>query len=60
CDLVFAKKSLLKYCEKERITFLPYNTFDDVIAKLSAILMKKHLKKRYQAELKRREIYIAE
>ncbi|MDR3665854.1 MAG: HAD-IB family phosphatase, partial [Ignavibacteriaceae bacterium] len=46
CDLVFAKKSLLKYCEKERITFLPYNTFDDVIAKLSAILMKKHLKKR--------------
>jgi len=60
CDLIFAKNSLLKYCEKERITFFPYNTFDDVIEKLSPILMKKHLKKRYQAELKRKEVYIAE
>jgi 2-hydroxy-3-keto-5-methylthiopentenyl-1-phosphate phosphatase len=60
CDLIFAKKSLLKYCEKERITFFPYRTLDDVIEKLSPILMKKHLKKRYQAELKRREVYIVE
>lgn len=60
CDLIFAKKSFLKYCEKERITFFPYRTLDDVIEKLSPILMKKHLKKRYQAELKRRELYIVE
>jgi 2,3-diketo-5-methylthio-1-phosphopentane phosphatase len=60
CDVIFAKKSLLKYCEKERVTFSPYKTFDDVIDKLSVILTKKKLKKRYQAELKRREAYIAE
>jgi 2-hydroxy-3-keto-5-methylthiopentenyl-1-phosphate phosphatase len=60
CDVIFAKKSLLKYCEKERVTFFPYNTFDDVVNKLSVIMTKKKLKKRFQAELKRREAYIAE
>jgi 2,3-diketo-5-methylthio-1-phosphopentane phosphatase len=60
CDLIFAKKSLLKFCEKERISFSPYKTFDDVINKLSVLLEKKNLKKRHQAGLKRREAYISE
>jgi 2-hydroxy-3-keto-5-methylthiopentenyl-1-phosphate phosphatase len=60
CDIIFAKKSLLKYCEKERVSFSPYKTFDDVVEKLSVILEKKKLKKRHQAELKRREAYIVE
>jgi 2-hydroxy-3-keto-5-methylthiopentenyl-1-phosphate phosphatase len=60
CDIIFAKKSLLKYCEKERISFFPYKTLDDVIDKLSAILIRKNLKKRHQAGLKRRELYISE
>ena len=45
---------------KERISFFPYKTFDDVIDKLSNILLRKNLKKRYQAVLKRREAYISE
>jgi 2,3-diketo-5-methylthio-1-phosphopentane phosphatase len=60
CDIIFAKKTLLKYCEMERVSFSPFHTFNDIIAKLSVILMKKNMKKRYQADLKRREAYIAE
>jgi len=60
CDIIFAKKSLLNYCEKERISFSPYKSFYDVIEKLSVIINKKNLKKRHQAGLKRREVYISE
>jgi len=60
CDIIFAKKGLLRYCEKERISFFPYRTFDDVIDKLSVVLLKKNIKKRHQAGLKRREAYISE
>jgi len=58
CDFIFAKDTLLKYCEKERISFSPYKTFDDVIVKLETIVTKKRLKKRHQAELKRRAVYM--
>ena len=60
CDFVFAKDDLLKYCEKERITFFPFNNFDDVIERMEKLRLKKRLKKRHRAELKRREIYIQE
>lgn len=60
CDFIFAKDDLLKYCEKERITFFPFRNFDDVITKLESLKSKKRLKKRHQAELKRREIYLQE
>ena len=60
CDFIFAKDELLKYCEKERITFFPFNNFLDVIARLESFKSKKRLKKRHQAELKRKEIYLQE
>lgn len=58
CDFIFAKNSLLKYCEVNRITYFPFSNFDDVIAKLEMLKEKKRLKKRHQAELKRKEVYI--
>lgn len=58
CDFIFAKNSLLRYCEVNRITYFPYSTFDDVIKKLDELKKRKRLKKRYQAELKRREVFI--
>ncbi|MDH7603367.1 MAG: MtnX-like HAD-IB family phosphatase [Melioribacter sp.] len=58
CDYIFAKKSLLKYCEINRITYFLYSDFNDVIKKIEELKQKKRLKKRYQAELKRKEIYI--
>ena len=60
CDFIFAKDDLLKYCEKERITFFSFKNFEDVITRLESLRTKKRLKKRYQAELKRREIYLQE
>lgn len=60
CDLIFAKNDLLKYCEKERITYFPFENFNDVIEKLESLKLKKRIKKRYQAELKRKEVYIQE
>lgn len=60
CDFIFAKDDLLKYCEIERITYFPFNNFNDVTAKIEELRSRKRLKKRYQAELKRREVYINE
>ena len=58
CDFIFAKKSLLKFCEVNRISFSPYKNFNDVRRKLDQLREKKRLKKRHQAELKRRAVYL--
>jgi 2-hydroxy-3-keto-5-methylthiopentenyl-1-phosphate phosphatase len=60
CDFIFAKKDLLKFCSKEKISFYPFNNFDDVKNKTLEFLNKKNLRKRHQAELKRKSAYIAE
>jgi 2,3-diketo-5-methylthio-1-phosphopentane phosphatase len=60
CDFIFAKDDLLKYCERERISYFPFNNFNDVIERMEILMQKKHLKKRHQAELKRRNVYIQE
>jgi 2-hydroxy-3-keto-5-methylthiopentenyl-1-phosphate phosphatase len=60
CDFIFAKDSLLKFCEVNRITYFPYSSFLDVIKKLDGLKNRKRLKKRHQAELKRKEVYTQE
>jgi len=60
CDFIFAKDDLLKFCEKERITYFPYKNFDDVIKKLDGLKGKKRLKKRLRAQLKRQQAYTTE
>lgn len=60
CDFIFAKDDLLKYCEKERVSYFPFNDFNDVINRMETLMQKKRLGKRHQAELKRREIYLQE
>jgi len=57
CDIVFAKDDLLKFCEKERISFFPYSSFKDVLSLLQLTLSKKRIKKRHQAVLKRNDVY---
>jgi 2,3-diketo-5-methylthio-1-phosphopentane phosphatase len=59
-DFIFAKDDLLKYCEVQRITYFPFKNFDDVILRMNELLSKKRLKKRHQAELKRREAFMIE
>lgn len=60
CDYIFAKDGLLKFCEKERISFSPFNDFNDVIKKIDVLITKKKLRKSHQAELKRRMAYLVE
>ncbi len=57
CDYIFAKNSLLKYCEKNRISYYPFESFTDVIKIMKQLGEKKRLKKRHQAILKRKEIF---
>lgn len=58
CDFIFAKEDLLKFCEKERISFFPFKNFNDVQLRIKELLNKKNIKKRHQAELKRRAVYL--
>jgi 2,3-diketo-5-methylthio-1-phosphopentane phosphatase len=60
CDLIFAKDSLLKFCETNRISFFPYKTFGDVTHTINRLLNKKRLRKSHQALLKRKIAYEAE
>lgn len=58
CDYIFAKDTLLKYCETNRITYYPFDDFGQVINKLEKILNKKRVKKSNQAALKRKSLYM--
>ncbi len=59
-DIVFAKKKLAKYCNKERIPHYPYKTFFDVKKILSDILEKGKFRNRHQAVLKRKKAFEVE
>jgi len=56
-DYIFAQKTLLKFCEKERISYLPFKNFKDIIARIGNLLENGKIKKRHQAELKRKVVY---
>lgn len=58
CDFIFAKDTLLRHCEKNRISFYPYKSFFDIKERTQDLLQKKRLRKSHQAELKRKEIYM--
>ncbi len=60
-DIVFGKKELLKFCRERNIPVYEFETFKDVIEQFQRFLSgKKKLKKRWQAELKRREVFMRE
>src|SRR5574338_69319 len=59
CDFIFAKNGLLKFCSVEKISFYPFIDFNDVKNKLSELVKKKNLRKRHQAQLKRKSAYMA-
>ncbi|MDD8018006.1 MAG: MtnX-like HAD-IB family phosphatase [Bacteroidota bacterium] len=59
-DVVFAKGSLVSFCEMHNITFFLFNSFADVLGKFRALVEKGNPKKRRTAELARKEIFIME
>ncbi|MBN1300934.1 MAG: MtnX-like HAD-IB family phosphatase [Melioribacteraceae bacterium] len=56
-DYIFAKNSLLKFCEKERISYFPFNNFGEIKIMIEELRTRRRLRKRHQAELKRKEVY---
>lgn len=58
CDFIFAKDDLLRHCEINRVTYFPYKDFHDVIKRLQKLMYKRWLKKRHQATMKRRTVYM--
>ncbi len=60
-DIVFGKKELLKFCREKNIPVYEFETFKDVIEQFVRFLSgRKKLKKRWQAELKRKEVFMRE
>jgi 2-hydroxy-3-keto-5-methylthiopentenyl-1-phosphate phosphatase len=63
-DIVFAKDELLRYCQQENISFFEYKSFGDIQRRIMTLLDspkkqgKNGIRKRRQAELARREVYI--
>lgn len=60
CDFIFAKDGLARFCSMERISFFPFKNFIDVQNKIIELMNKKNLRKRHQAQLKRKSAYLAE
>jgi len=59
-DIVFAKDALQTYCQEQNISYFLYNSFADVVTRLTDLLALKSFRKRLNAELKRREAFLAE
>jgi 2,3-diketo-5-methylthio-1-phosphopentane phosphatase len=57
-DIVFAKGDLIRYCREENLSYYEYRTFRDVIDRLEKVLSQKRIRKRWQAELRRREAFL--
>jgi 2-hydroxy-3-keto-5-methylthiopentenyl-1-phosphate phosphatase len=56
-DIVFAKGSLIRYCQEQNVTYHEFRNFDDVRQRLDTILRQKRIKKRREAEMARRDVF---
>ncbi len=59
-DIVFAKDSLVGFCETHNITFHRFENFADVLKVFRAIVETKKPRKRRTAELARKEVFMME
>ena len=57
-DVVFAKRNLIKYCQQQNISYHEYSHFGDVRTRLEQLLQKKRIKKRREAQMARREVFL--
>ncbi len=57
-DIIFAKKDLIKYCQEANISYFEYRNFGDVQQRLELLLSKKRIKKRREAEMARRDVFM--
>lgn len=57
-DIVFAKQGLIKFCQAENITYYEFSSFLDVQLRLEKILQQKRIRKRREAEMARKEVFM--
>ncbi len=57
-DVVFAKKSLVKYCQEQNISYFEFSTFREIQERLESLVGRKRLKKRREAEMARRDAFM--
>jgi 2-hydroxy-3-keto-5-methylthiopentenyl-1-phosphate phosphatase len=57
-DIVFAKGNLVKYCQKDNITYHEFKDFNDVQRRLESVLLSKRIKKRREADMARRDVFL--
>lgn len=56
-DIVFAKGSLIQYCQEQNVTYHEFRDFTDVMSRLELLLQRKRIRKRREAEMARREVF---
>jgi len=56
-DIVFAKKSLITYCQQQNISYHAFQTFDDVRNRMEAILAGARINSRREAVMARRDVF---
>ncbi|MGD1045255.1 MAG: MtnX-like HAD-IB family phosphatase [Bacteroidota bacterium] len=56
-DFVFAKRQLIKHCQKQNITYFEFNNFGDVQVKIEEIVQRKRIRHRQEAAMARREVF---
>ena len=59
-DIVFAKDSLVSFCETHNITFHRFENFSDVLKTFKTIVETKKPRKRRTAELARKDVFMME
>ncbi len=57
-DVVFARKSLIAYCQKENITYHTFDNFHDVRLRLERLRSEKRLHQRREAAVARRAVFM--
>lgn len=57
-DVIFAKKDLIRYCQRENISYYEYSSFRDVQRRFEQLLAKKRVRKRREAAMARRDVFM--
>ena len=56
-DIVFAKRHLIKYCQRQNITYHEFRHFGDIQKELEQVLQRKRIRHRQEAAMARREVF---
>jgi len=59
-DIVFAKRDLIKYCQEQNVSYYEFRHLGDVRERLDQIMSRGKIRRRREAVMARRDVFIAE